>query len=58
MSEVPKEIKNNLNQYIRLHLRSLFVMSEVSKVLYTYINEATAPFNVHTTNKWLPHYLI
>ena len=23
---IPKEIKNNSNQYIRLHLRSLFVM--------------------------------
>ena len=28
MSNVSKEIKNNLNQYIRLHLRSSFVMSE------------------------------
>ena len=36
--EVSKEIKNNLNLYIRLHLRSMFVMSEVLKVLYTYIN--------------------
>ena len=38
MSEVLKEIKNNLNHYIKLHLRSLFVISEVLKVLYTYIN--------------------
>ena len=27
-----------INQYIRLHLRRLSVMSEVSKALYTYIN--------------------
>ena len=30
--------KKYSNKYIRLHLRSLFVMSEVSKVLYTYMN--------------------
>ena len=38
MSKVSKEIKNNSNQFIRLHLKSLFVMSDVSKALYTYIN--------------------
>ena len=38
MSKVSKEIKNNSNQYIRLHLRSLFVMLVVLKALYTYIN--------------------
>ena len=27
-----------INQYIRLYLRCLFVMLEVSKALYTYIN--------------------
>ena len=51
MLKVLKEIKNNLNQYIRLHLRSLFVMSEVSKVLYTYINRIKPlPKYVHTDN--------
>ena len=28
-----------INEYLRLHLRLLFVMSEVSKALYTYIHE-------------------
>ena len=27
-----------INKYLRLHLRLLFVMSEVSKSLYTYTN--------------------
>ena len=36
MSGVSKGIENNLNQYIKLDLRSLFVMSEVLKVLYTH----------------------
>ena len=27
-----------INEYLRLHLRLLFVMSEVSKALYTYMN--------------------
>ena len=38
MLEVSKEIEKYSNQYIRLHLRSLFVMSKMLKVLYTYIN--------------------
>ena len=38
MLEVSKEIKKYSNQYIRLHLIVLFVMSKVLKALYTYIN--------------------
>ena len=38
-----------INQYIRLHLRCLFVMSEVSKALYIYINrKKPLPQYVHT----------
>ena len=38
-----------INEYLRLHLRLLFVMSEVSKVLYTYINRMKPlPQYVHT----------
>ena len=38
-----------INQYIRLHLRYLFVMSQVSKALYTYINRMRSlPQYVHT----------
>ena len=38
-----------INQYIRLHLRSLFVMPEVSKALYTYMNRMKPlPQYVHT----------
>ena len=49
MSKVLKEIKNNSNQYKSLHLRSLFVMSEVSKALYTYINRMKPlPQYLHT----------
>ena len=36
-----------INQYIRLHLRCLFVMSEVLKALYTYMNRIK-PQYVHT----------
>ena len=32
------ERNRKIYQYIRLHLRSLFVMSKMLKVLYTYIN--------------------
>ena len=47
MSQVSKEIKKYSNQYIRLHL-SLFVMSKVLKVLFTYINRMKPlPQNVH-----------
>ena len=49
MSEVSKEIKKKSNQYIRLHLKSLFVMLKVLKVLYTYINRMKSlPQYVHT----------
>ena len=38
-----------INQYIRLHLRHLFVMLEMSKALYTYINRMKPlPQYVHT----------
>ena len=38
-----------INEYLRLHLRLLFVMSEVLKALYTYMNrdEATATVCTH-----------
>ena len=47
---VEKKKKNNqTNIYIRLHLRCLFVMSNLSKVLYTYINKINLlPQYVHT----------
>ena len=49
MSKVSKELRNNSNQYLRLHLRLLFVMSEVSKALYTYMNRMKPPPQyVHT----------
>ena len=49
MSEVSKEIKKYSNQYIRLHLRSLFAMSKVLKFVYTYINRMKPlPQYVHT----------
>ena len=38
-----------INKYLRLHLRLLFVMSEVSKALYTYMNRMKPlPQYVHT----------
>ena len=44
-----KRNKIIINQYIRLHLRHLFVMSEVLKALYTYINRMKPlPQYVHT----------
>ena len=33
-----KIINTVINEYLRLHLRLLFVMSEVSKALYTQMN--------------------
>ena len=33
-----KRNKIIINEYLRLHLRLSFVMSEVSKALYTYMN--------------------
>ena len=38
-----------INEYLRLHLRLSFVMSEVSKALYTYMNRMKPlPQYVHT----------
>ena len=38
-----------INEYLRLHLRLLFVMSELSKALYTYMNGMKPlPQYVHT----------
>ena len=38
-----------INEYLRLHLRHLFVMSKVSKALYTYINRMKPlPQYIHT----------
>ena len=38
-----------INKYLRLHLRLLFVMSEVLKALYTYMNRMKPlPQYVHT----------
>ena len=42
-----------INEYFRLHLRLLFVMSEVSKALYTQMNRMKPQIL-----QWLPHYLI
>ena len=42
-----KRNKIIINKYLRSHLRLLFVMSEVSKALYTYMN----------TMKPLPQYV-
>ena len=56
MSKVSKEIENYSNQYIRLHLRLLFVMSEVVKALYTYMNRMKPLYT--QILQWLPHYLI
>ena len=49
MSKVSKRNKIIINEYLRLHLRLLFVMSEVSKGLYTYMNRMRPlPQYVHT----------
>ena len=45
-----------INEYLRLHLRFLFVMSEVLKALYTYMNRMK-PLCTQIL-QWLPHYLI
>ena len=38
-----------INKYLRLHLRLLFLMLEVSKALYTYMNRMKPlPQHVHT----------
>ena len=42
-----------INEYLRLHLRLLFVMSEVSKALYTQMNRMKPQIL-----QWLPYYLI
>ena len=44
-----KRNKIIISEYLRLHLRCLFVMSEVSKALYTYMNRMKPlPQYVHT----------
>ena len=44
-----KRSKIIINEYLRLHLRLLFVMLEVSKALYTYMNRMKLlPQYVHT----------
>ena len=49
MLKVSKEIKKYSKKYIKLHLRCLFLMLKVSKVLYTYINRMKPlPHYVHT----------
>ena len=42
-----------INEYLRLHLRLLFVISEVSKALYTQMNRMKPQIL-----QWLPYYLI
>ena len=42
-----------INKYLRLHLRLLFVMLEVSKALYTQMNRMKLQIL-----QWLPYYLI
>ena len=51
-----KRNKIIINEYLRLHLRLLFVMSEVSKALYTYMNRMK--LLPQYVLQWLPHYLI
>ena len=46
-------INTVINKYLRLHLRLLFVMSEVSKALYTQMNRMKPQIL-----QWLPYYLI
>ena len=48
-----KRNKIIINEYLRLHLRLLFVMSEVSKALYTQMNRMKPQIL-----QWLSHYLI
>ena len=48
-----KRNKIIINKYLRLHLRLLFVMSEVSKALYTQMNRMKPQIL-----QWLPYYLI
>ena len=48
-----KRNKIIINEYLRLHLRLLFVMLEVSKALYTQMNRMKPQIL-----QWLPHYLI
>ena len=48
-----KRNKILINKYLRLHLRLLFVMSEVSKALYTQMNRMQPQIL-----QWLPYYLI
>ena len=42
-----------INEYLWLHLRLLFVVSKVSKPLYTQMNRMKPQIL-----QWLPHYLI
>ena len=51
-----KIINTVINEYLRLHLRLLFVMSEVLKALYTYMNRMKPLYT--QILQWLPHYLI
>ena len=51
-----KIINTVINEYLRLHLRLLFVMSEVSKALYTYMNRMNPLYT--QILQWLLHYLI
>ena len=54
MSKVLKVNKIFINEYLRLHLRTFkYVMSEVSKALYTQMNRMKPQIL-----QWLPHYLI
>ena len=47
--KVVKRKKIIINEYLRLHLRLSFVMSEVLKALYTYMNRMKPlPQYVHT----------
>ena len=51
-----KRNKIIINEYLTLHLRLLFVMSEVSKALYTYMNRTSHCHSMHTQIlQWLPH---
>ena len=51
-----KIINKVIKEYLRLHLRLLFVMSEVSKALYTYMSRMKPLYT--QILQWLPHYLI
>ena len=48
-----KIINTLINEYLRLHLRLLFVMLEVLKALYTQMKRMKPQIL-----QWLPHYLI